>query len=259
VSRTILVTGGASGIGRAVVDAVIAAGWRAAVLDLPGDDLAALRAAHDDESLRVDAVDVTDEAAVAATVAAIAADGPRLGGVVTCAGFGRDVAALATTTGDFRAMFEVNVLGTFTIAREAARAMRDSGGGAIVTISSVSGLRGNEGRAAYGATKGAVIAMSLVLAVEFAPLGIRVNVIAPGPIETPLVARVHTPEVRRTWHASVPMRRYGAPADIAEAALFLLDDARSGYITGQTLAVDGGFVGAGMLSGTAEAANRDAR
>jgi len=254
VKGTILVTGGASGIGRAVVDAVIAEGWRAAVLDLPGSNLDGLRAAFDPATLHTAAVDVTDEAAVTDAVAALA-DAP-LAGVVTCAGFGRDVPFLATTTDAFRAMVEVNLLGTFTVAREAARAMRATGGGAIVTIASVSGIQGNEGRTAYGATKGAVITMSRVMAVELAPLGIRVNVIAPGPIETPLVAEVHTPAVRATWLATVPMRRYGAPSDVAAAAVFLLDPRRSGYITGQTLAVDGGFTTAGLLSGTAEATNR---
>jgi NAD(P)-dependent dehydrogenase (short-subunit alcohol dehydrogenase family) len=91
--------------------------------------------------------------------------------------------------------------------------------------------------------------------VELAPLGIRVNVVAPGPVETPMVAAVHTPEVRESWMASVPMRRYGTPEEIAAAAVFLLDGRKSGYVTGQTVCVDGGFAIAGIMSGTAAAAN----
>jgi NAD(P)-dependent dehydrogenase (short-subunit alcohol dehydrogenase family) len=99
--------------------------------------------------------------------------------------------------------------------------------------------------------------MTRVMAVELAPPGIRVNVIAPGPIETPMVRKVHSRRVRDSWMASVPMRRYGSPEEIAAAAVFLLDPAKSGYVTGQTLAVDGGFTIAGVLTGTAAAANAE--
>ena len=95
--------------------------------------------------------------------------------------------------------------------------------------------------------------MTKVMAVELAPIGVRVNAIAPGPIETPLVQQVHTPEVRAAWMSAVPQRRYGEPADIAGAAIFLLDRHKSGYITGQTICVDGGFTAAGMISGTSTA------
>lgn len=251
---TILVTGGAWGIGLAVVEAVLARGWRAAVVDLPGPAIDRLAGR---EGLRATALDVTDEAAVAAELAAIDRGFGPLRGVVNSAGIASDVAALATGAGLFRRTLEVNVLGSFLVAREAARIMRGQGG-SIVNIASVSGMKGNEGRVAYGASKGAVIQMTRVLAVEFAPLGLRVNVVAPGPIETPLVREVHTPEARASWVAAVPMRRYGTPEDIAAACVFLLDPAQSGYVTGQTLAVDGGFTIAGIMTGTAAEANASA-
>jgi len=175
-------------------------------------------------------------------------------GVVNSAGIARDLPMLATAADTFRRILEVNVIGSFTVAREAARTMRGRGG-AIVNIASVSGIQGNEGRVAYGASKGAVITMSRVMAVELAPLGIRVNVIAPGPIETPMVREVHNQQVRDTWMATVPMRRYGTPEEIAAAAIFLLDGRKSGYVTGQTLCVDGGFTIAGIMTGTSSAAN----
>ena len=188
----ILVTGGASGIGHAVVEAVTAAGWRAvAYSTCPAPRSTPRRQPSTPRRSAAPPLDVSDEAAVVAEVAAVERDFAPLEGVVNSAGIARDLPFLETGTELFRRILEVNVLGSFVVAREAARAMRGRGG-AIVNIASVSGIKGNEGRVAYGASKGAVITMSLVMAVELAPLGIRVNVIAPGPIETPMVARSTT-------------------------------------------------------------------
>ncbi|MEV9370124.1 SDR family oxidoreductase, partial [Klebsiella pneumoniae] len=93
----------------------------------------------------------------------------------------------------------VNLRGSFLIGQAAARAMQATGGGSIVNIASVSGLLGNAGRSAYGASKGGVVTLSKVMAVDLAQFGIRVNVIAPGPVETPLVAQVHSAETRAEW------------------------------------------------------------
>ncbi|MGH7659550.1 MAG: SDR family NAD(P)-dependent oxidoreductase [Vulcanimicrobiaceae bacterium] len=118
-------------------------------------------------------------------------------------------------------------------------------GGCIVNISSVSGVVGNLGRSSYGASKGGLITLSRVMAVDLASRGIRVNVIAPGPIDTPLSIRVHNAQTRAKWIQSVPMRRYGAPEEVAGAATFLCSDDAT-YITGHVLAVDGGFLAAGL-------------
>jgi NAD(P)-dependent dehydrogenase (short-subunit alcohol dehydrogenase family) len=125
--------------------------------------------------------------------------------------------------------------------------MRERGAGSIVNIASVSGIRGNSGRVAYGSSKGALITMTKVMAVEWARFGIRVNALAPGPIETPLVRDVHTEQARADWHAAVPQRRYGTPDELTGAAIFLLDSRRSSFVTGQTLCVDGGFTAAGIM------------
>lgn len=253
--QTVFVTGGASGIGLAIVKAVLAEGWRAVVADLDQTNLDRSRDALGEAGgrLRLVRMDVADEEAVIRCIAACEDEFGPLTGVVNSAGIGKDVPALDTTTEMFRRMLEVNLIGSFVVSREAARRMRERGAGSIVNIASVSGLLGNQGRVAYGASKAGVIIMTKVMAVELAGAGVRVNAIAPGPVETPLVQQVHTPEARAAWIATVPQRRYASPADMAGAAVFLLDGRKSGYVTGQTICVDGGFTIAGIISGTSAA------
>jgi NAD(P)-dependent dehydrogenase (short-subunit alcohol dehydrogenase family) len=255
---TILVTGGASGIGLAVVEAVLEQGWRAVAADIEPRNLASARQALGErENLRFERLDVADENAVIKLVADCARDFGPLTGVVNSAGIGRNIPALDTSAAIFRHVLDVNLVGSFIVAREAAKAMHGHGrgsiGGSIVNLASISGVTGNEGRAAYGASKGGVVVLTKVLAVEFAPLGVRVNAIAPGPIETPMVAAMLSDADRAEWLDRLPQRRYGAPSEIASAALFLLDAAKSGYITGQTICVDGGFSAAGMMRASAKA------
>lgn len=244
--RVLAVTGGASGIGLAVAEAALAEGWRVALADL---DAAALQAAGTRLGLDPSActvLDVTEEAAVESWIAAAAAMGP-LRGLVTSAGIAREIPALETPVDLFRRLMDINVTGTFLCARAAARVMREGGGGAIVTVGSVSGLRGGKGRVAYGASKGAVINMTRVLAVDLARHGIRANCLCPGPVETPLVQALTDAAGRRAWERRIPMRRFATPAEVGAMAMVLLDPARSGFVTGQAVAVDGGFVAAGIM------------
>lgn len=243
--KIVAITGGASGIGLASARAAVARGWHVAVSDRDTRALAAAETALGAHATYA-AVDVTDEAAVDAWINAATGQG-RLIGLVTSAGIGADVPALDTSADLFRKVHEINVLGTFIAARAAARVMADAGG-SIVAIASVSGLRGSKGRVAYGSSKAAVINMAQGLATDLAHRNIRVNAVLPGPVETPMVAAVHDQATREHWIRHVPMRRYGTVEEIAALVAFLLDEAQSSYITGQAIAADGGFGGAGLTS-----------
>jgi len=247
MAGTVIITGAASGIGLACAAHQLSLGWHVALMDR---DAAALEKACVDlarprETLSF-ALDVTDEAAVNEAIAQANKLAP-IRGLINSAAIGADQSFEATSVATFRTILDVNVVGSFIVAHAAVSAMRASGGGAIVNLASVSGLRGNMGRTAYGASKGAIITMTQVMAVELAPSHIRVNAIAPGPVETAMVRAMHTQAARRNWLSRLPQRRYAEPHEIARAAAFLLDEEQSGYVTGHVLAVDGGFLAGGLL------------
>jgi NAD(P)-dependent dehydrogenase (short-subunit alcohol dehydrogenase family) len=247
MDQTIIVTGAASGIGLACARHQLSLGWCVALLDR---DAAGLENAHRElacpDRTRTFRLDITDEAAVNEAVAAASGLAP-IRGLINSAAIGADLPFIETSVADFRTILDVNIVGSFVVARTVVGAMRDAGGGAIVNIASVSGLRGNVGRTAYGASKGAIITMTQVMAVELASANIRVNAIAPGPVETAMVRGMHTPAARENWVKRVPQRRYGTPDEIARVAAFLLDSGQSSYVTGHVLAADGGFLAGGLL------------
>ena len=142
-------------------------------------------------------------------------------------------------------MLAVNLTGPLLCTKAAVPLMRDHGGGAIVNITSISAVRASTLRSAYGTSKAGLAHLTKQLAVELASLGIRVNGIAPGPVDTAMAKAVHTPEIRADYHDAIPLNRYGLEGELAEAIFFLCCE-RSSYITGQILAVDGGFDAAGI-------------
>ncbi|MNV62353.1 3-oxoacyl-[acyl-carrier-protein] reductase FabG [compost metagenome] len=162
------------------------------------------------------------------------------------AGISAMVPAMECSLGQWQTMMAVNLTAPLLLMQYALAHMRAQGWGRIVNISSISGLRAGTGRLAYGTSKAGLIAMTSQFAIEAAAWGVTVNSIAPGPVDTPLALANHSTETRSTYVDMVPMRRYGAPDEIADGIVFLCSEQAS-YITGQTLAIDGGFVAAGIL------------
>jgi NAD(P)-dependent dehydrogenase (short-subunit alcohol dehydrogenase family) len=172
--------------------------------------------------------------------------------LVNNAGIGQQTRFLEMSRAEWDSILAVNLTAVFELTQRAGRIMRDAiaagrqPAGRIVNIASVSGLRGNAGRAAYGATKAGLVSLTEVLAVELGPLGITVNAVAPGPVDTALTRRVHSPATRAAWAATIPLRRYGLPEEVAAAVTYLCSDAAA-YVNGHTLVVDGGFTSAGLI------------
>lgn len=245
-ARTVFITGGGSGIGLATALRLRGDGANLVLAGRNGQALeqaARTLGAGAGDVLTVE-LDVTDEDRVAeATQRAVDTFG-GIDAAVNCAGVAANAPVLTASSASFRHTVEVNLVGTFLVGQAVARNMQLRGTGSIVNISSVSGLRGVGQRAAYSASKGGVIALTKVMALELAPLGIRVNCVAPGPTSTPFVERTHPKELRQTIAGTVPLGRYAEPREVADVIAFLLSDAGS-YVTGQTWGVDGGQL-AGM-------------
>lgn len=242
-----IVTGGASGIGAAIAERYAAEGAEAIAADLAcAEETLGIGAAR----LHRHKLDVADPASIGRLAKAVIARFERIDVLVNCAGIGANKPFLETPVELFDRILAVNLRGTFLMSQAAAHTMTRTGG-SIINIGSISGLRGNLGRAAYGASKGGLVTMSEVMAVELAPHNIRVNVIAPGPIETPLIATMMSPAERAIWTKRLPLGRYGTVAEVAAAALFLASDEAS-YVTGQVLGVDGGFLAGGVIERPAQ-------
>ena len=244
--KVALVTGAARGIGLATAKLFLAEGWRVALLDIEGELLRGAVAVlgKPDDALAL-TCDVSDAAAVSAAMATVIARFGRLDALVNNAGIAVFKPLLETTDAEWSRVLAVNLSGPFICCKAAAPLMREQGGGAIVNIASISGLRASTLRVAYGTSKAALIHLTKQLAVELASLGIRVNAVAPGPVDTAMAKAVHSKEIRADYHDAIPLNRYGLEEELAEAIVFLCGS-RASYITGQVLAVDGGFDAAGI-------------
>ncbi len=238
-----LVTGSAAGIGLATAQLFAAEGAHVYITDVAGDAAAKAAAELTANGLKASAmtVDVSRGQDVTALMRAIELQHKKLDVVVNNAGINVRTDFRNMSDADWVRLREVNLDGMIRIARDAFPLMKAAGNSSLINLASIMGHRGMRTLAAYGATKGAMSALTRGLAVEYAPFGIRVNALAPGFIETALTERVLRIEAfSKALLDRTPMRRFGSSEDVANAALFFASD-ESGYITGAELAIDGGM------------------
>jgi NAD(P)-dependent dehydrogenase (short-subunit alcohol dehydrogenase family) len=244
--RVAVVTGGARGIGLAIGQWFLAHGYRIALLD---NDHATLdhtvhELAQPDHVLGVHC-DVSDAAQVDAAARVVVGRFGRVDALVNNAGIAVFKRISETTFADWRAVLGTNVDGAFLCTQAFGAVMVEAGKGAVVNVASISGLRASTLRVAYGTSKAALIHLTKQYAVELGNAGVRVNVIAPGPVETEMAKLVHSVAIRSDYYDAIPLGRYGSVEEMANTVGFLCSDAAS-FINGQVIAVDGGFDAAGV-------------
>lgn len=241
-----VITGGARGIGLAVGQWFLAHGHRVALIDIDADTLAKTDASlNDPQHVLAVHCDVSNPQQVQAAVDKIAATFGRIDALVNNAGVAVFKPIAETSFEEWRHVLGTNLDGAFLCTQACAPVMIKIGGGSIVNIASISGLRASTLRVAYGTSKAALIHLTKQQAVELGNVGIRVNAIAPGPVETEMAKLVHSVAIRSDYYDAIPLNRYGTIEEIASVVGFLCSPAAS-YVNGQFLAVDGGFDSAGV-------------
>jgi NAD(P)-dependent dehydrogenase (short-subunit alcohol dehydrogenase family) len=241
--KVAFVTGAGSGIGRAAAQALVARGYATLLVDQDEDAgrrvEAQLRGSGDCTFTRCD---VTDDGAVYATVAKAVEIYGRLDAAFNAAGIDGTPANTADCTPEnWNRVLAIDLSGVWSCMRHQIPQMLKTGGGSIVNCASVVGLVGAPSLPAYVAAKHGVVGLTKAAALEYARQGIRVNAVCPGMIDTAMTQRAITPEVRAALSAETPIGRFGSPAEIAAAVVWLCDESAS-FVTGQAIAIDGGWV-----------------
>lgn len=243
--KTALVTGAARGIGLATTHLMLAKGWRVAMVDIDGAELAT--ASNGLSNVLSIEADVSDPDFVNMVTGKVGEAFGFLNALVNNAGVADFGPIRETTYQRWRRVMATNLDGPFLMVQRCTDLLINGAdkGAAVVNIASISGLRASTLRVAYGTSKAGVIQLTLQQAAELGEFGIRVNAVAPGPVDTKLALAVHSAEIRAAYHDAIPLNRYGKEDEIAQAIVFLCSK-EAAYITGQTLAVDGGFQAVGI-------------
>lgn len=238
--KVTLVTGAVSGIGKATALMLAQRGDQLVCTDFASAKLDEMKGLTGGICL---AADVTIESEVDALVKGAVEKFGRIDGVVHCAGIEENfVDARDMSLEVFERTMRVNVTGSFLVARAAGRVMVPQGSGSIVLIGSILSTVGYGGNAAYTSSKGAVLQLGRALAIDWSKFGVRVNVIGPGPVATPMTQASLDDPIRGAWlRERIPIGRPASANDVASACAFLLSDEAS-YITGTYLPVDGGWL-----------------
>jgi len=197
-----------------------------------------------DDTMKIEC-DVAEADQVGRAVQSIEHRFGRIDALINNAGIADFMPVLETDIDIWSRILAVNLTGPFICTQACAPVMLKNGGGSVVNIASISGLRASTLRVAYGTSKAGLMQLTRQQAAELGNLGIRVNAVAPGPVDTAMAKKVHGPEIRADYHAAIPLNRYGTEEEIAEAIFFLASD-KASYVNGQILAVDGGFESTGI-------------
>ncbi|SNS86019.1 NAD(P)-dependent dehydrogenase, short-chain alcohol dehydrogenase family [Noviherbaspirillum humi] len=245
-ARVAIVTGAARGIGLAVARRFLQEGYRVALFDIDDAELnhAATQLQPSDSVLTIHC-DVSLPSEVGAAVSQVERRFGRIDALVNNAGIAVFKPLLDTTYEEWERVMAVNLGGPFICTQAVAPIMLKHGGGSVVNIASISGLRASTLRVAYGTSKAGLMHLTKQQAAELGNVGIRVNAIAPGPVETAMAKQVHSAAIRADYHDAIPLARYGTEEEIANAVYFLCSPGAA-YVNGQTLAVDGGFDATGI-------------
>jgi NAD(P)-dependent dehydrogenase (short-subunit alcohol dehydrogenase family) len=244
--KTAIVTGAARGIGLAITRRFLKQGYRVVMLDI---DAPTLHRSFDElasDSALTLVCDVSDPQAVDAAITRVASGLGSIDALVNNAGIATFCRFEDTSHEDWANILATNLSGAFYCSQACLPYLLASGhGGSIVNITSISGLKASTLRTAYGTSKAALAHLTFQMAAELGDQGIRVNAVAPGPVDTAMAKKVHTPEIRADYHQAIPLNRYGTEEEIASVVVFLCGP-ESAYINGQEIAVDGGFGNTGI-------------